>query len=268
MILKSDVVAELLAAAKKEVLRDPQWKVPGIQYELEDPDRPDPLVIAPPPRFEPKLPLEDSGSSSVDLRLGTWFVTLRAAQMPCLTVDSKEKSQATDLARAIWKQLQSEVGLRSELQERIVNTVANVVEAKSRSASSAQLTETHYVPFGGTYILHPRSFVLGITLEWLRLPRKLAGSVIGKSSWGRRGLVIATATGVHPGFTGCLTLELTNVGEIPIEISPGMLICQLSLHRVEGDYRIDQSTFAGKRKPVLGPPITRDRLAERLANPM
>src|SRR5262245_18868742 len=95
----------------------------------------------------------------------------------------------------------------------------------------AQLNKTHYVRFGDKYILHPGSFVFGVTLEWLRLPGDLAAYVIGRSSWGRRGLIIATATGVHPGFKGCLTLALTNVGEIPIAIKPGMETCQLFLHR-------------------------------------
>ncbi len=94
--------------------------------------------------------------------------------------------------------------------------------------SSGQLTTTRYVPFGKNYILHPGHFVLSATLQWIRLPRNLAAYVIGKSSLGRRGLIIATATGVHPGFKGCLTLELSNVGEIPIEIKPGMLICHSS----------------------------------------
>ena len=112
----------------------------------------------------------------------------------------------------------------------------------------------------------PRSFVLGVTLEWIRLPKDLAGYVTAKSSWGRRGLIIATATGVHPGFTGCLTLELSNVGEIPIAIKPGMTICQLFLHSVDdsGSEHTDRSRFVGMRKPILGE-ITQDEMARKLA---
>lgn len=69
--------------------------------------------------------------------------------------------------------------------------------------------------------MHPKTFLLAVTLEWIRVPLHLAGMITGKSSWGRRGLIVETAPGIHPGFTGCLTLELTNVGEIPIAISPG-----------------------------------------------
>jgi dCTP deaminase len=82
---------------------------------------------------------------------------------------------------------------------------------------------------------------------------------------GRRGLIIATATGFHPGFTGALTLELSNVGEIPIKIYPGMKICQLFLHDVKHKAgKVDCSRFIGYRKPVLGK-VTFDAFAERLA---
>ena len=124
----------------------------------------------------------------------------------------------------------------------------------TKDSQQSQLTKMHYVPFGGKYYLHPRCFVLGITLEWLRLPKDLAAFVIGRSSWGRRGLIIATATGVHPGFKGCLTLELTNVGEIPIAIKPGMSICQICFHTTESGAsdKIDKSQYVGLRRPCIG----------------
>jgi dCTP deaminase len=80
-------------------------------------------------------------------------------------------------------------------------------------------------------------------------------------------LVIATATGVHPGFTGCLTPELANLGDIPIAIQPGMTIGQLFLHSVvadEGDTSVDQSAFTCKRAPRLGHPQS-DAVARKLA---
>jgi len=157
--------------------------------------------------------LRKSGSASVDLRLGTWISTMRNTTVPCL----------------------------------------NVLQPGTQSPNESQITKSHYVPFGEDFILHPRAFVLGAALEWIRLPKDLAGYVIGKSKWGRRGLIIATATGVHPGFTGCLTLEITNVGEVPICIQPGMSICQLFLHKVESNTKdTDQSSLSGNRKPVLG----------------
>lgn len=98
------------------------------------------------------------------------------------------------------------------------------------------------------------------------MPRSLCGYVTGKSSWGRRGLVIETAPGVHPGFTGCLTLELANVGEIPIAIRPGTHICQLFIHKVTDSSLSSQSSFNGNRHPVLGN-IRLDTFAKNLAEP-
>jgi dCTP deaminase len=121
------------------------------------------------------------------------------------------------------------------------------------SPTEAHITSKNYVPFGKRFILHPRSFVLAATLEWLRVPRHYAGVLTGKSSWGRRGLVIETAPGVHPGFTGCLTLELANVGEIPIALMPGTKICQLFLHRLIGNEFVpNKSAFNAHRQPRLG----------------
>src|SRR5262249_44391074 len=90
------------------------------------------------------------------------------------------------------------------------------------------------------------------TLEWIRLPTRYAATVVGKSTLGRRGIVIETAAGVHPGFSGCLTLEIANVGEVPVELVSGMQICQLFVHSVEGELVPAETSLAGQRKPRLG----------------
>jgi dCTP deaminase len=56
--------------------------------------------------------------------------------------------------------------------------------------------------------------------------------VVGRSTWGRLGLIVATALGVHPGFSGALTLELRNLGETPLRIYPGQVVAQLFFHDV------------------------------------
>jgi dCTP deaminase len=123
---------------------------------------------------------------------------------------------------------------------------------------------TVFVRFGDKFILHPRKFILGITLEWLKLPSRIGGYVTGKSSWGRRGLVIETAAGIHPGFSGCLTLELGNMGEVPIALIPGMRICQIFLHTAgEGD-AVHGGQFLGRRRPTLGE-LAMDPVVEALA---
>ena len=121
----------------------------------------------------------------------------------------------------------------------------------------------YFVPFNERYILHPGRFVLGITLEWMRLLEKIAAYVTGKSSWGRRGLIIETAAGIYPGFSGCLALELANVGELPIALRPGMPICQIFLHETSVG-KTASSAFDGRRRPVLGV-IRKDKVLARLS---
>ena len=90
-----------------------------------------------------------------------------------------------------------------------------------------------YLPFGKCLMIHPHQFILGMTLEYIRLPRDLLAYVIGRSTWGRLGLIVATAIGVHPGFAGSLILELRNLGETPLALYPGQAIAQLFVHEVK-----------------------------------
>ncbi len=94
-------------------------------------------------------------------------------------------------------------------------------------------------------ILHPNQFILGSTLEYIKLPNNIMGYIIGRSSWGRLGLIIATATLINPGFAGVITLELTNVGEVPIKLYPCLRIAQMSFHNC--DFR-GEETEATLRK--------------------
>lgn len=176
-------------------------------------------------RPQPVIAGSKLGAASVDLRLGCWFGQLRRNRMTHFDIGPTPDGPSKDV----------------------------------------RPLKTHFVPFGKRFILHPRDFVLAATLEWIRIPSELAGYVIGRSSWGRRGLIIETAAGVHPGFTGCLTLELSNVGQVPITLSPGLEICQLFIHRVETKSSAgDNSAFIGFRRPVLTE-IRPDKIAEALA---
>lgn len=84
-----------------------------------------------------------------------------------------------------------------------------------------------YVPLDRNVVLHPGEFALAATFEYVRLPSDLTADVIGRSRWARVGLVIAMATFVHPHYTGCLTLELQNLGSAPLKIRPGDAVAQL-----------------------------------------
>jgi len=89
-------------------------------------------------------------------------------------------------------------------------------------------------PFGGVFHLHPNQFVLGGSFEYFKMPIDLSAYVVGRSTWGRLGLVVATAIGIHPLFRGIIALELTNLGEVPIVLRPGRTIAQVFFHTVEG----------------------------------
>src|SRR5881409_613607 len=85
------------------------------------------------------------------------------------------------------------------------------------------------------FVLHPGEFVLGSTLEIVTLPDDLAGRLEGKSSLGRLGLLTHSTAGfVDAGWSGNLTLELSNVANLPITIYYGMPIGQLSFMRMDG----------------------------------
>ena len=91
------------------------------------------------------------------------------------------------------------------------------------------LTELVEVDDGTPFVLHPGEFVLGSTLERIRLPDDLVARLEGKSSLGRLGLLIHSTAGfIDPGWDGHVTLELSNVANLPVTIYPEMKIGQLS----------------------------------------
>lgn len=110
---------------------------------------------------------------------------------------------------------------------------------------------------GEPFVLHPGEFVLGSTLEVCTLPDDLAGRLEGKSSLGRLGLLTHSTAGfIDPGFSGHITLELSNVANLPITLWPGMKIGQLCLLRLtsaaENPYGSSAvgSKYQGQRGPT------------------
>ena len=91
------------------------------------------------------------------------------------------------------------------------------------------LTERVEVDTDEPFVIHPGEFVLGRTEEHVAIPDDVVARIEGKSSLGRLGLIVhATAGFVDPGFTGTLTLEITNFNSVPIVLRPGLPIAQLS----------------------------------------
>lgn len=147
----------------------------------------------------PLLDEEQVGAASIDVRIGHQFIVL---QRPAVT-----HIDPTNMNELEHNLHQTQRKLRVALNER--------------------------------FIIHPGQLVLAATLEYVAMPRDLAATVEGRSSWGRLGLIIATACSVAPGFKGCITLELVNDGEVPLVLYPGMRIAQLVFHKTEkeADYR-------------------------------
>lgn len=110
-----------------------------------------------------------------------------------------------------------------------------------------------YIPIGKEFILHPHQFVLASTLEYICLPMDKYAFVLGRSTWGRLGLNIATATTVQPGFRGCLTLELRNLGETPLPLTVGTRVAQIAVVSVPGDMESDGKGYFAAASKYIGP---------------
>jgi dCTP deaminase len=160
-------------------------------------------------------PLLDRGQIrdvSIDVRLGNEFIIIKHTNLP--SVDPAAKNN-----------IKAEIG---QYQERV------------------------RIGFGERFVLHPRQLVLGSTLEYVALPSRLMAQVIGRSSWGRLGLIIATATAIAPGFKGVITLELINEGQAPLILYPGVIIAQLIFEETTSDV-----SYKGRYNFPTGPQFSR-----------
>ena len=108
-----------------------------------------------------------------------------------------------------------------------LNHTSRVIDVKENQENLTELIRVE--PDDEPFILHPGEFVLGSTAERVKLPDDLVGRLEGKSSLGRLGLLIHSTAGfVDSGWNGHLTLELSNVANLPITLYPGMKIGQIS----------------------------------------
>ena len=120
------------------------------------------------------------------------------------------------------------------------------------------LTELVEVKPDEPFILHPGEFVLGSTLERVAIPDDLVARLEGKSSLGRLGLLIHSTAGyVDPGWDGYLTLELSNVANLPITIYAGMKIGQISFFRLTTAADSPYGSAGNKYQGQTGPTASR-----------
>lgn len=167
--------------------------------------------------ISPLISDDQIGTVSIDLRLGNVFIVFK-----------RTKYSGLDLLEQPKEVIESRI---QEYQERV------------------------YVPLGEKLYLHPQQLVLGSTLEYVRIPNDLVAEVIGRSSWGRLGLILSAATLIHPGFAGVITLELANEDDVPIPLIPGLLITQLVLRKTNIDIRkseaMPKSKYLGSTEPTF-----------------
>lgn len=156
------------------------------------------------------LSIDQIGAGSIDMHLGNEFIIFQKASLTCLDI---KKDGGVASKKDIHK-----------------------YQEKVRIGQDEK------------FILHPRQLVLGATQEYISLPNNISASICGRSTWGRTGLIIATATQIEPSFKGCVTLELVNDGEIPLVLYSGIRVAQLILTRTIGN-----SSSKGRYQYQTGP---------------
>lgn len=106
------------------------------------------------------------------------------------------------------------------------------------------------------FIIQPGDFVLGTTIEYLEIPDNLVGSLEGRSSIGRLGIVVhSTAASIECGFRGKITLELANMGKMPVALYSGMRICAVSFMQMTSSadmpyYKKKNAKYLGQKNPL------------------
>jgi dCTP deaminase len=128
------------------------------------------------------------------------------------------------------------------------------------SIEQSELTREVVVEPNEHFILHPGEFVLASTYEIITLPDDIAGRLEGKSSLGRLGLLTHSTAGfIDPGFSGHITLELSNVANLPVKLFPGMKIGQLCLIKLSSpaEHPYGSAVYASRNQGQRGPTASR-----------
>jgi dCTP deaminase len=147
----------------------------------------------------------------------------------------------------------NQIGIDCRLSNQFIILKTQHIEAFDikKQDVQKQYQEEFVVPFGYGFILHPQSMILGSTFEFISLPNNIVASIEGRSSWARMGLMIATAVYVEPGFKGCITLELSNVSNVPIKLYPGMRIGQIIFSETSSSSRYENKKYQFAIGPEL-----------------
>lgn len=119
----------------------------------------------------------------------------------------------------------------------------------------SEITREIIVKNGEPFIIHPGDFVLGGTIEHIEIPDDLTGRLEGRSSIGRLGIIIhSTAANIECGFRGNITLEIANMGKLPVALYPGMRICSVSFEELSSPaetpyHKKKHAKYVGQKGP-------------------
>ncbi len=177
--------------------------------------------------ISPRVPDEQIGSFSIDLRLGNHFRIFKHTECP---------------------------------------PFIDLGTPNSVFAMCDQFMEDVLVKDDKAFYLHPGELALGITVERLTLPNDIAGWLDGRSSLARLGLMVhVTAHTIDPGWDGQITLEFANIGKLPLALRPGMRICAVSFEPLSGPtskpyLEKNGAKYRGQESP-LSSQIDKDSLA-------
>mgnify|MGYP001559003737 CR=1 FL=1 len=108
-------------------------------------------------------------------------------------------------------------------------------------------TKTYKLKNDEYFVLHPHSFILASTKEFIKVPDDIVLRVEGKSSLARMGILVHTAGFIDPGFEGVITLEISNQSNLAVAIYPNMNVCQIAVHKMSSPAEVPYN----KRKTSL-----------------
>ncbi len=116
--------------------------------------------------------------------------------------------------------------------------------------------ESFYIDEGEPFIIHPGEFALATTYETIKLPDNIAARVEGRSSMGRLGVTMHVTAGyIDPGFQGKITLEISNIGKMPVALYTGQRVCQIVFETMTSSAEIPyghperDSKYMGQKRP-------------------
>lgn len=136
-----------------------------------------------------------------------------------------------DVQKQIWPaSLDFRLGNTFKIYRKARQTVID-----AREGIDPDHVEVISVEYGDKFVLHPGDFVLGVTLEKIKIPYDLVARCEWRSSIWRLGVIIHSTAGfIDPGFEGTITLEMTNINEVPVALYPGMRIGQFAFETIQG----------------------------------